>query len=347
MISAGFTHTCAVTSSQQAFCWGAHDGLLPENTFSANVATHVTSLGSGVLAISAGEGYSCAIVDGRGAVCWGENKEGKLGTGSTADSLVPTAVVGLKSGITSIATGKQHTCALSQQGKVMCWGEGTLGRLGTGNNDDTTVPQLVKNLDLGAKAIAVGGSRSCAITNSGGLECWGWHAEITGNSIASTPLAMYGLDSDVMAVSCGANHTCALTTVGRVLCWGSNEHGQLGDTTNTERSLPTQVVGLESGVTSISAGYYHTCALMSSGGVKCWGHNNRGQLGDGSTTHKTVPTPVLGIDPSVTAISAGYEHTCAIGASGEGWCWGSNSVGELGNGTRTDSATPVRVIGFR
>jgi alpha-tubulin suppressor-like RCC1 family protein len=152
-----------------------------------------------------------------------------------------------------------------------------------------------------------------------------------------------GLTSGVIALSAGNEHACALTNTGGVKCWGDNLWGQLGDGTTINRFTPTDVTGLSSGVTTISTKDRHTCALMNTGDIKCWGLNDRGQLGDGgggvtcgfrnSFVCRLTPVDVEGLDSGVAAVVTGSSHTCVLTATGGVKCWGGNRRGELGDGT--------------
>jgi len=154
---------------------------------------------------------------------------------------------------------------------------------------------------------------------------------------------------DIVAIAAGIDHTCALTSGGGVKCWGANGAGQLGDGTGTwtARSTPADVVGLAGGVVAIAAGGAHTCALMDAvhgDGVKCWGQNYFGQLGDGTTIWRLTPVAVVGLSSGVTAIAAGGYHTCALTSGGGVKCWGWDGSGQLGLGTITYRTTPVDVV---
>jgi alpha-tubulin suppressor-like RCC1 family protein len=305
-----------------------------------------------ISAISAGGSNACALTSGGGVKCWGLNDVGQLGNGTTNNSFTPVDVSGLSSGVAAIAAG--GPCALTAGGGVKCWGNNTSGRLGNGTTTNSSTPVDVSGLSSGVAAIAAGGS-PCALTAGGGVKCWGDNSfgqlgnGTTTNS--STPVDVSGLSSGVSAIAGGGAYTCALTTGGGVKCWGFNEVGQLGNGTTTGPDqcdefgrvcsvTPVDVIGLSSGVTAIAAGSQDACALTSGGGVKCWGSNGFGQLGNGTTTGpdcfggcSATPVDVNGLSSGVASIAVGGSHTCALTAGGGAKCWGDNLSGELGNGT--------------
>ncbi|HOY62044.1 MAG TPA: RCC1 repeat-containing protein, partial [bacterium] len=241
-------------------------------------------------------------------------------------------------------------CALTTSGGVKCWGNNDYGILGDGTTTDSNIPVDVVGLTNGVVSVSSGVMHACALTTSGGVKCWGdnAHGKLGDGMITSStiPVDVVGLTSGVALISSGAYHTCALTTSGGVKCWGNNDYGQLGDGTNTDRHAPVDVVGLTSGVASVSSGFDHTCAVTTSGGVKCWGTNYYGQIGDGTTTNSYMPVDVVGLASGVISVSSWSSHTCAVTTSGGVKCWGSNENGQLGDGTTTYSYTPVDVVGL-
>jgi N-acetylneuraminic acid mutarotase len=201
-----------------------------------------------------------------------------------------------------------------------------------------------------AGSIEAGSQHTCALTAAGGVKCWGNNdqGQLGDNSTTqrNAPVDVAGLSSGVVAVAAGDVHTCALTTAGGVKCWGYNGSGQLGDNSTTPRSAPVDVVGLSSGVVAVAAGGIHSCALTTAGGVKCWGYNGSGQLGDNSTTQRNAPVDVAGFSSGAVAVAAGDHYTCARTAAGGVKCWGNNTSGQLGDGTLLASPVPVFVSGF-
>ena len=266
----------------------------------------------------------------------------------------------------AISAGQGHTCALTDTGGVRCWGEGSFGELGGGlNPPSTSLPPVdVVGLAGGVAAISVGDFHTCAVLYSGGVKCWGLNdigqlGVTTGTCVStfpctSTPLEVTGLASGYVDVAAGSDHSCALSSSGAVKCWGANSLGQLGvETTETCgsapcRTTPVDVEGLGSGVVQITAGGFHTCARMVDGGLKCWGRNLDGQLGNadgGSGADSTTPVDVVGNDVYVD-VSAGLRHTCGVTTTTKANCWGRGVSGQLGTGGTTDRFLPTPVAGL-
>lgn len=155
-----------------------------------------------------------------------------------------------------------------------------------------------------------------------------------------------GVALKVKALVAGHRHACALTLNNGVKCWGDNYHGQVGDNTTTERHTPVDVYGLTSGVTAITAGGAHTCALLDNGGIKCWGYNAEGQLGNNTTASRSGPTAVSGLSSGVASVHAGGTHTCALMLAGGLKCWGEGTDGRLGNGSTSKKLVPTDVTGL-
>jgi len=354
-IAAGFNHTCAIITGGGVKCWGGNgEGQVGDGTTTQRLtAVDVSGLASGVAAIAAGAGYessrTCAITAAGGGKCWGRNRSGQLGDGTTTQRLTAVDVSGLTSGVTAIAIGRFHTCASTTGGGVKCWGDNSEGRLGDGSRTDRLTAVDVSGLTSGVAAIASNESHTCAITTGGGVKCWGRnrYGQLGDGTSESTPGDVSGLTSGMAAIAAGGGHTCALTTGGGAKCWGSNFNGELGDGTSVdERPTAVDVSGLSSGVASIDAGSSYTCAVTSGGGAKCWGRNVNGQLGDGTTTQRLTAVDVAGLTSGVATIATGTSHACAVMTVGEVKCWGSNSSGQLGDGTTTQRLTAVGVAGL-
>ncbi len=286
--------------------------------------------GSAITAISAGGTQTCALTSGGGVKCWGSNAYGQLGDGTATDSSLPVEVSRLGSGVTAIAAGGFHTCALTKAGRVKCWGANEVGQLGDGTTTSSSVPVDVLGLASGVRVIAAGGSHTCAATDDGRVRCWGYNAYGqlgTGSTTdSSVPVEVSGLGSGVSAIAAGEIHTCVLTSAGGVKCWGYGWSGGLGGGRTSPSLLPVDITGLESRISAITAAHEQTCALTSGGAVKCWGENSSGQLGDGTTTERRTPVDVAGLGSGINAISAGFAgHTCALTSTGGVKCWGGSN----------------------
>ncbi|MBC7227797.1 MAG: chromosome condensation regulator RCC1 [Thermoflexales bacterium] len=302
-----------------------------------------------VVAIAAGGAHTCALTRSGAVRCWGWNWYGQLGDGTKTDRPMPVGVVGLGRDVVAIAAGEAHTCALTRSGAVWCWGSNGGGELGDGTTTDRPTPVRVVGLGSDVVAIAAGWAHTCALTAGGEVRCWGANVGQLGDGTTTdrpTPVGVMGLEKGVAAVAAGGLHTCALSTDGGVRCWGQNQYGQLGDGTTTDRLTPVDVVGLERGVAAVAAGWGHTCALSTDGGVRCWGQNQSGELGDDTTLQRNTPVEVVSLRRDGVAITAGWGHTCALTQGGRVMCWGANEFGQLGDGTFTGSAVPVGGVGL-
>jgi alpha-tubulin suppressor-like RCC1 family protein len=347
-VHAGTVHTCAVTNAGALKCWGngwagqIGDGFTEDRL----VPTDVVGLGSGTAAVSAGA-HTCALTTAGGAKCWGDNDHGQLGDGTTMQRHTPVDVVGLTSGVAAISVGDDITCALTTSGGAKYWGYNSFGKLGDGTTTERHTPVDVVGLTSGVAAISAGDHHTCALTTGGAVKCWGWNlygglgnGQSGGFDPNPNPVDVIGMGSGVDGLSTGRYYTCA-TGGGAAKCWGYNFNGQLGDGTTSHSSTPVDVVGLSSGVDTIVSGEgSHTCALMASGGVKCWGYNGDGRLGDGTENSSDTPIDVAGLSSGVAEVAVGNSHSCALSTGGGLQCWGDNLSGALGNGTTSDSFVP-------
>lgn len=320
--------------------------LLAGSSLSVQAKAQTTPL-SGIQQVAAGGWHSCALTNGGGVKCWGMNDAGQLGDNSQTRRRTPVDVSGLNTGVVAITAGGTHTCALLSSGAVMCWGANDRGQLGDNSHTYRLMPVMVVGLS-GVTAIAAGFLHTCAVLSGGGVRCWGdnYWGQVGDNSRTSrlTPVSVEGL-TGVAAIAPGTYHTCALTSNGGVKCWGENGYGQLGDNSITARLTPGNVSGLTSGVTAIASGDRHICAVLSGGGMKCWGSNNQGQLGNGSPFNSVTPVDVVGVT-GLSAVAAGSMHTCALLTGGAVKCWGENGDGQLGDNSRTSRWTPINVSGL-
>jgi len=344
-VSAGGDHTCGVTTSGAAYCWGVNSyGELGDGTIDTTRTTPVlVSGGLSFAAVDAGANHTCGVTTSGVAYCWGDNSYGQLGDGTMTDRATPELVSGGLS-FAVVNAERDHTCGVTTSGVAYCWGWNFFGQLGDGTTTDRTTPGLVS----GTRAfttISAGNQHTCGVTTSGVAYCWGDNGSGQLGDGTTTDRTTPGLVSGGLtfaAVDAGY-HTCGVSTSDAAYCWGYNWFGQLGDgTIFTIRTTPGLVSG---GLTfaAVDAGYDHTCGVTTSGVAYCWGWNFSGQLGDGTATDRTTPRLVAG-GHTFAAVSAAYNHTCGVTTSGVGYCWGSNYNGQLGDGTRIDRLVPVPVV---
>lgn len=338
-IAAGWDHTCAVDANNNGHCWGRNqygqlgDGTL-ESRFS-NVA--ISGLGVAVAQISAGTYSTCARLNSGALQCWGGNFAGQLGDGTVLPRMAPTTVSGFTKDTVALAAGDSHVCAIRTDSLTYCWGNNVDGQLGNNTNTNASAP-VVLSFSGTPVEVGAGYAHSCRRYATGEVDCWGNNSAGqlgTGGSPFELEPAAAQID-DAVSIRLGGHHTCAVTDSGGVRCWGLNTHGQVGDGTNTNRNAPVGVTGLGAGVVAVATGANHSCALLTSGAIYCWGSNVIGQLGDGTTTSSNLPVPVAA--PAVsdagavkfTEIVAGAYHTCALTDTGRVYCWGNMTSGQVG-----------------
>jgi len=279
------------------------------------------------LTVAAGETHSCATVAGT-LKCWGHNASGQLGTGDRDDrgdnpgemgDSLPAVNLGrdralsaaaAAPGQSTIALGSFHTCALLDGGQVKCWGDNRAGQLGIG---DSRARFLAAELGDALPPVALGDGQTA------------------------------------VALTAGVFHTCALLAAGTVKCWGDNRFGQLGSGARYNRGGDGDAMGdtlpavdLGDAAVAVVAGAYHTCALLASRAIKCWGWNDYGQLGAGDARSRgraaadmgaALPPVALGDGRWASQVAAGAFHTCALlWQTGDVMCWGLNAAGQLGVG---------------
>lgn len=400
-VSAGGFHTCALLSDSTVKCWGEnYFGELGDGS-NGDSWTPVQVEGvSNAIQVSAG-GYSTCALSSAGTVkCWGRNDSGQLGNGKQGNAMPPVEVSGITNA-KQVSAGDGNTCAVLSDGKLKCWGNNYSGQLGNGTTTPSSTPVEVSGIRKAVAVSAIGGDdqlghleyQTCAILAGGALRCWG-HGPLGNGKLAkvssSVPVAVRGIKK---ATAISGNYgfdriqRCVVLRGGTIECWGFGQrvpvavHGirnavsvSVGDLEGSFCALLRdgkiecrQARHKDQGITNariISSGAFHTCVVLSSGKVKCWGDNVSGQLGNGKRTSHGLPVTARGIKDA-TAVSASDDYfddiengaegfTCAVLRSGRIKCWGEKGSGQLGNlaahyghyGLEERSLTPVQVSGI-
>ena len=320
------------------------------------VGPSIASLATTLTGINPGGLHNCAIDVTESLYCWGYNGNGTVGDGTTTARSSPV-LVGGAGNFSQVATGYAHSCALTTAGVAYCWGRNNSGELGDGTQTDRLVPTAVVG-GLTFTSIDVGYNHSCGIAESGVAYCWGGNTVgqlgngLTGGS-SNTPAAVAGGLTFTM-VRAGYFHSCAIQSVtGFAFCWGSNWMGQIGANSTADfLTTPTAVAGGQA-FTQIDVGGYHSCGTTSTR-TYCWGWNGYGQLGataSGTCGTQTCSRAPVGLNPSLrfVGVSVGINHSCAIESTGDIHCWGSNSNGQIGDGTTVNQPQAKKIItnGFK
>ncbi|MCX6875987.1 MAG: cadherin-like beta sandwich domain-containing protein [Verrucomicrobia bacterium] len=360
-------------ANTRLLAWGANfNGNLGNNGKTSSfvpLAVNASGVLAGKTIITTCAGSaSCLAWGADGALAaWGSNSSGQLGVNDLIDRYVPavsdpTGVLFGKS-LMSVTGGGYHYLALCTDGTLAAWGDNSYGQLGNNSTTNSKLPGWVDPTGALAGrtvvAIAAGDHHSLALCADGTLAAWGNNGsgQLGDNSTTrrTVPVVVNQTGvlagKSVVAIAAGGDSSLALCSDGTVAAWGYNYYGQLGNNSTTNSSVPVPVnqSGMLAGkvVTAVAAGSAHAVALCSDGTLAAWGYNNSGQLGNASTNNSSVPvlvskTGVLS-GKTVVAVTAGDSHSLALCSNGTVAAWGYNYYGMLGNGTITDSSTPVTV----
>lgn len=350
-VSGGYGRFCMVTSEDTVKCWNS-------NSTNARIID-VANL-SGVKSVHAGQAHVCALTFQGAVKCWGNNDYGQFGNDKASDySSTPVDVMNL-SNVKSLSVGNFHSCALTSEDTVKCWGRNLETEVGNNGSSNLILPADVSSLS-GVKSLSFGYDQTCLVTPQGGIMC-------NGRNFRTAAIA------DAQAVVAGRYAACALTAQGTVKCWG-----QSGIYSNYEPLEVSGVTGVKvialnafngcglttqgtvkcwdsnlfyrditgiSGAKSLVVGSGHGCALTAQNTVKCWGTNSDGELGNNSTNSSDSPVDVVGLS-GVKFLAAGRDHTCVVTSQDTVKCWGGNQVGQLGiNSTDPFRSVPVEIPGL-
>jgi len=348
-ITAGAGHSCLLTTTGRIVCWGANqfdqlggkdgpftaiEGGHPrvEGIPGDWVKANVRGLSGKATAISSGSYHTCALVDVGGVQCWGRNDSGQLGDGTTVERYTAVHVQGMDVPVTAITLGAIHSCALLETGSVRCWGDNVYGELGNGRSENSSNPVDVQGLADPIVQLEAGGAFTCALSEDGKLYCWGNGSNgLFGDGLAKVyraPILVDVIGQKLDMIVAGVYHLCARTTSGEILCWGA-----LSSEEQYTSSQPFKVKELTGMVVGMAAGGGYTCFLTTNNGVKCWGDNYFGQLGNGTNIGSWTPVDAIGASDNVLGIAAGFGHVCALMMEGGVHCWGDCSFGQCGDST--------------
>jgi alpha-tubulin suppressor-like RCC1 family protein len=346
-VTAGTWHTCALRQVGEVLCWGdGKDGQIGDDRLGTRDRPSAAA-GVRATAIAAGGDHTCAIGQDREVWCWGSNFRGQSGAGD-GPIRRPTRVPDAPRA-DALAAGDDLTCALAA-GEVWCWGWEPL-------RDRPGGPARVPGI-AGAVQLSVGTGHACVVRDDGRALCWGTgrHGQLgDGRPVATEParsphapprelprLAEVADLKDVAAVTLGGEFACALRRTGEVACWGEGRDGKLGDGSLADYHEPVAVPGLRD-VIELAAGSAHACARDRAGALRCWGYNEDGQAGP------RPPEPALPgasrFALAATGVAVGESHACAWSQTAA-WCWGDNTYGQLGDGTRERRVVPTAVVGL-
>jgi uncharacterized repeat protein (TIGR02543 family) len=371
-LSTGITHSIGKTTNGQVYAFGSNEFGNIGNGTTAFTPTHPTLIsftglqdGETIRDVIAGQFSTFAVTSNGRVYAWGLNSVGQLGDNSTVNKFTPTLIsfTDLQDGetIRNVLADEYHSLAVTTNGRVYAWGRNTSGQLGDNTLAAKRIPTLISFTDLQngetIKNVAAGNAHSLAVTTTGRVYSWGSNSTgqlgKTGIANSQTPtLISFPVGETIRDVLAAGDYSHALTTTGLVYSMGLNDYGQLGDGTNTNKSTPTLIsfTGLQAGETirNVFAGQYHTLAVTTNGRVYAWGMNFYGELGDGTTAHKSSPTLIsfTGLEDGETVrdVYAGDAHSLAVTTNNRLYAWGYNPFGQHGDKTTVNKLIPTPVF---
>ena len=352
-VSAGWVHACGVTLDNRAYCWSSNfGGQLGDGTTTSSLTPVPVAGGLEFREVSAGGGFSCGVTVDDLAYCWGKNDFGSLGDGTGNPSLTPVPVAGgLR--FRRVRTGYFHACGVTTDDLGYCWG----GDLARGDEflDRSRPFQVGLGLRFRELSPALTSSGiepfTCGVTLDDVAYWWGFNefGQLGSGSIGGLSYHPVQVASGLpfRQINAGATRTCGVTPDRLAYCWGANWFGDVGDGTpdgaiDIVRAAPVPVVGGLRFRDLSDGGEYHNCGITLSGRAYCWGFNSSGQVGDGTTTNRPAPVPVV-TRLHFSQLTTGTNFTCGVARGHAAYCWGANYGGQLGDGTTTSSPTPVPV----
>jgi alpha-tubulin suppressor-like RCC1 family protein len=372
-VSAGYWHTCGVTTGDRPYCWGSSgSGELGDGTNTQQLSPAPVAGGLRFRQVSAGTWHTCGVTTDDLAYCWGDNGAGQLGDGTqnscggynppctdpetNANRSTPVRVLGgLR--FRQVDAGTWHTCGVTRDNLAYCWGSNGYGQRGdnakgeAGRYTDRPTPVAVAG-GISFRQVSAGGVHTCGVAADDRAYCWGYniYGQVgDGTEIRRRirPVLVAGGHRFKQVSAGGAmqtGHSCGVTTDGRALCWGDGRSGQLGDGETMLRFTPHAVAGGRM-FRQVSAGGAHTCGTSTTNVAWCWGDNFYGGVGDGTTSQRPTPVRVGGGLAFTQLGTGGVGHTCGTTVTNVAYCWGWNELGALGDGTTTDRLVPRAVAG--
>ena len=356
-LSAGHEHTCALYENKKVRCWGrnnfgqlgyGHTNNIGDDEFPSNQG--FVDVGSNVIGLSTGRNHTCVLLENQSVKCWGENRYGQLALSHTnniiGDNELPSSIgsIALGESVKKVVSGDRSSCALTESGRVKCWGWNDSGELGLSSSDSERIVRTnLRFSQIGGRAINLfsGGSHVCALFKEGRIRCWGdnengklgyGHTNNIGDDEHPFRAGNVNVGQRVQDMALSSNHTCALLEDKSVKCWGESRWGQLGPSHLSDvgdNELPSSINSIRFDVDAkkIIAGNRFTCTVLVNNNIICWGSNTSGNFAQ--INYGFLSQTNIGDILDITAFS---NHICALLKNGQTKCWGRNNFGQLGLG---------------